>query len=323
MTKENQIVKADKPQLALQPGGVKFADMDQLYRFSEAIVQARMTPSGIDTPQKVMLVLEHGMEHNVPPMKALQCSMIVNNRVAFFGDMPLALVRQSGKMKEFGEFTEGEGDNMEAFCRSWRNDSTDVCITSFSVADAKKAKLWGKSGPWSQYPDRMLKYRARSFNLRDNFPDVLMGLTIAEEYEGVDTVEYKTDETAPQTTPRDERTADEPVTRTVEMAAHELYQRFDFLWTVPDKEVEALCGLLVLANGGKVSDYENPETWTVAQSDAALDLIRHGKIPGEIIALYPPDMPDPEPEPTEEIAEELEAEKPKEDLFDGEKTEQN
>jgi hypothetical protein len=51
----------------------------------------------------------------------------------------------------------------------------------FSVADAKKASLWGKAGPWQSYPDRMLQMRARGFGLRDKFADALRGLSIAEE----------------------------------------------------------------------------------------------------------------------------------------------
>jgi hypothetical protein len=53
--------------------------------------------------------------------------------------------------------------------------------TAFSVADAKRANLWGKAGPWSQYPARMLKHRARSFALRDQFGDALRGLRTVEE----------------------------------------------------------------------------------------------------------------------------------------------
>ena len=54
-------------------------------------------------------------------------------------------------------------------------------MTTFSEQDAKVAGLWGKSGPWKQYPKRMLQMRARGFNLRDNFADILGGLITAEE----------------------------------------------------------------------------------------------------------------------------------------------
>jgi hypothetical protein len=49
------------------------------------------------------------------------------------------------------------------------------------VADAKKAGLWGKAGPWQQYPGRMMALRARGFALRNAFADALRGLITAEE----------------------------------------------------------------------------------------------------------------------------------------------
>jgi len=54
-----------------------------------------------------------------------------------------------------------------------------------SVGDAKLASLWGKQGPWSQYPKRMLKFRARGFWLRDNFGDILKGMRTVEELRDV------------------------------------------------------------------------------------------------------------------------------------------
>jgi hypothetical protein len=69
-------------------------------------------------------------------------------------------------------------------------------VGRFSVADAKRAGLWGKSGPWTQYPRRMLQLRARGFALRDAFPDVLKGLVTAEEAQ-----DYPANEPAKPATP--------------------------------------------------------------------------------------------------------------------------
>ncbi|GIV50961.1 MAG: hypothetical protein KatS3mg038_1482 [Candidatus Kapaibacterium sp.] len=55
----------------------------------------------------------------------------------------------------------------------------------FRVKDAKLAGLWAKPGPWQQFPHRMLQMRARSWALRDTFPDVLRGVVAAEELIGV------------------------------------------------------------------------------------------------------------------------------------------
>jgi len=68
-----------------------------------------------------------------------------------------------------------------AICEAKRKGYPTATVVQFSVADAKRAGLWGKAGPWTQYPRRMLQLRARGFALRDGFPDVLKGLVTAEE----------------------------------------------------------------------------------------------------------------------------------------------
>jgi hypothetical protein len=49
------------------------------------------------------------------------------------------------------------------------------------MAEARRAGLLEKSGPWRSYSDRMLYARAMGFALRDLFPDVLRGIGIGEE----------------------------------------------------------------------------------------------------------------------------------------------
>ncbi len=68
----------------------------------------------------------------------------------------------------------------KAICRVKRRGE-DEQLRIFTVDDVKKAGLLGKQGPWTQYPKRMLQMRARSWALRDVFPDVLRGVQIAEE----------------------------------------------------------------------------------------------------------------------------------------------
>ena len=51
---------------------------------------------------------------------------------------------------------------------------------TFSVADAKRAGLWKKAGPWTQYPDRMLMWRAEGHLFTDVFPDVIGNYPLAE-----------------------------------------------------------------------------------------------------------------------------------------------
>jgi hypothetical protein len=98
-----------------------------------------------------------------------------------FGDTALALVRASEVCAYVHESVTGQGEAMVATCKAARRGQEGETVTTFSVADAKRAGLWGKQGPWTQYPQRMLQLRARGFCLRDSFADVLRGLITAEE----------------------------------------------------------------------------------------------------------------------------------------------
>ena len=62
-------------------------------------------------------------------------------------------------------------------------------IRTFTIKDAKQANLWGRSGPWTQYPERMLEHRARGFALRDAFADKLRGVITTEEARDIPTEE--------------------------------------------------------------------------------------------------------------------------------------
>ena len=62
-----------------------------------------------------------------------------------------------------------------------RKGVENTIVRAFTIGDAKKANLWGRSGPWTQYPERMLEHRARGFALRDAFADKLRGVITTEE----------------------------------------------------------------------------------------------------------------------------------------------
>jgi hypothetical protein len=113
-------------------------------------------------------------------MQSLNSIAVINGRPGVWGDGLIGLCRQSPLCEDIQETLTGEGDDRTAVCIARRRGAAPV-EGRFSVADAKRAKLWGKQGPWTEYPDRMLRNRARSFALRDAFPDVLRGLRPAEE----------------------------------------------------------------------------------------------------------------------------------------------
>ncbi len=171
-----------KPPLAKggRIGAIIPQDIEQAYRLASAIAAADMAPKSYNRDaNKIMVGIMHGMEVGLPPMAALQSIAVINGMPSIWGDGALALVRSSGLLEEFKETTEGEGEQAKAVC--WvKRKGEEGLAREFSVDDAKKADLWGKS-IWGKYPQRMLKMRARSWALRDGLADVLRGLHIAEE----------------------------------------------------------------------------------------------------------------------------------------------
>ena len=156
------------------------AKMDALARFTGLTIKGGYAPKGTTVESGVCGII-FGLELGLNPMQSLQQVAVINGRPSLFGDGPLALCLKSGLMEGSPqESMEGSGDDLTAICTVKRVNSMPA-TKRFSVGMAKKANLWGKPGPWSQYPSRMLQVRARALALRDQFADVLAGIHIGEE----------------------------------------------------------------------------------------------------------------------------------------------
>lgn len=155
--------------------GVELKSFGELLNYARCIAASHLAPKGFETPEQILVAIEAGAEVGLRPLQALQNIAVINGRPSFYGDVPLAIVQASGELEDFQEFFQGDGGNLTAVCVSKRRGRSKPCTRTFSVSDAQTAGLWGKAGPWKQYPKRMLQMRARGFNLRDEFPDILKG----------------------------------------------------------------------------------------------------------------------------------------------------
>jgi hypothetical protein len=162
--------------------GVQLTSLEDAFRFAKAIVSSGFAPRGMEKPESVLVALQWGAELGLTPMAALSNIAVVNGRPSLFGDAALALVRSSGQLESYSEEEVGErGKDSFGYKITAKRNGFDPQSETFTTADAKTAKLWGKAGPWTDYPARMLKFRARGFLLRDVFGDVLKGLRTMEE----------------------------------------------------------------------------------------------------------------------------------------------
>lgn len=166
-------------------------NFDQLSVFAQMASKSSMVPVAYrGKPEDIMLAVQMGSEVGLAPMQALQNIAVINGRPCLWGDAMLALCKMHPEWGGIKESVDGDGDKMRAVCAVDRKGDHQVVVT-FSADDAKRAGLLGKTGPWQQYPKRMMQMRARGFALRDAFPDALRGLLSAEEAQDIPPDDFK------------------------------------------------------------------------------------------------------------------------------------
>jgi len=128
-------------------------------------------------PGDVLVVMMQSAELEIPYFQGLQNIAVINGRPTIWGDLVVALVQRSGKL----EYLRRDWDEATktATVRVKRKGFPE-CVQTFSMEDAKRAKLDQKD-TYRQYPQRMCMWRALSFAVRNEFADVLKGMSIAEE----------------------------------------------------------------------------------------------------------------------------------------------
>ncbi len=171
-------------------GFMQVSTIEQAMTCAELISKSSFCPKQmIGRSGDIVIALQMGQELGLKPMQALQNIAVINGRPSLWGDAMLAVCRQSPDFEYIKE--EYMEESKTYVCRVKRRNEPEF-IQSFSEADARLAKLWGKDGPWTTYPRRMLQNRARGFALRDAFPDLLRGIITQEEAKDMprDIVDY-------------------------------------------------------------------------------------------------------------------------------------
>lgn len=180
--------------------GLQFQQLDELLRFADGLVTARMAPNNL-TAGGIVALVQAGAEAGLPAMWSLQHLTFINGKVGVSGQGALALVRNSGVCRPEGQptftFTGKEyTPEWTCHCTTWRKDRDQPIETTFSLADAIQAGLakivggkvqartregWGDKGPWATATRDMLEWRAWARMHKREFADVVMGLGVTEE----------------------------------------------------------------------------------------------------------------------------------------------
>lgn len=193
------LVELKQQSRALSNGILNPANLHEALEMAGVLCKSSLIPKDFQgNPGNVLVAIQWGMELGLAPMQALQSIAVINGRPSLWGDAVIALCKSHPVCEWIKESFDADG---AAICIAKRRGDTDPVERRFSLDDAKKAQLIGKQGPWTQYPRRMLQMRARSWCLRDAFPDLLRGMAVAEEQQDrtVETIEQPAS-TEPATT---------------------------------------------------------------------------------------------------------------------------
>lgn len=121
-----------------------------------------------------------GVEMKMRPMQALNGIAIVNGRPTLHTDSIPSIIAASGLLEDQGHEFIGEGDKLA--CRFWckKRGLNTVQEWTYSVADARAAGLMSRE-TWKNHLRKMLFNRARTYCLRNTFPEVLGNMYDTEE----------------------------------------------------------------------------------------------------------------------------------------------
>jgi len=149
---------------------------DQL-RFAAVVVKAGLAGHH-KSPESVVIALQMGAELGLMPTQALRMVNVINGKASLNADGTVAVILGSDKAEYF--YPEEVTAAQATFVTKRRGSPREVRYT-FTMAQAKAAKLPERNPTYQTHPERMLAARAKAFLGRDVYPDVVGGLISEEE----------------------------------------------------------------------------------------------------------------------------------------------
>ena len=130
-------------------------------------------------PGNVLIAVQMGAEVGLAPMAAIQSIAVINGKPGLYGDVGKAILLSKGFIIEEDDVETIKKTGMGR-CKITR-PGHPPCERTFSLDSARSAGLIGNAGPWTQYKERQMAWRAFWFAARDIAADLLKGLSGAEE----------------------------------------------------------------------------------------------------------------------------------------------
>lgn len=181
---EKEIITKKINNITLEDGTFNFGGYADIVKFAYKIADTDLIPKDYrGKPDSIAICIAQGQELGLSPFFSLKNIAVINGRATLWGDALMSLVQTSGLMDWQDLKYEGtwKQDDWKCIFSVKRLGRGKPVVREFSWAQAKEAGLTSRNNVWKSYPQRMLMQRARSYALRDCFPDILGGLYSKEE----------------------------------------------------------------------------------------------------------------------------------------------
>ena len=144
--------------------------MDRLQHAQEVARSTLIPDDYRDQPANVLWAMDLADALGVPFPQVMQTMAVMGGRMTMSADLMAAVVRRAGHKLRVHE------QGMSVTAALIRRDDLDYEFTAtWDEAKARQAGLWGRRGPWRQYPAQMLRSRAITEVCRQGASDALAG----------------------------------------------------------------------------------------------------------------------------------------------------
>jgi hypothetical protein len=156
------------------------SDFDGMIRISKMLAMSSLVPGAYrGKPENVLLATLAGQPFGWDPTMAMRSFHVIEGQPSLKPEIQLALVRRAGHS------VTGETSPTGATITGKRRDTGDTMTVTYTIEDARRANLLGKS-VWKSFPASMCWARALSQLCRMLFPDVVLGCGYTPEELGAE-----------------------------------------------------------------------------------------------------------------------------------------
>lgn len=170
------------------------SNLKQQKELAKYLIKSKLVPASLDSPEKVLVAMQYLYSLGLNPFVSMRQVYVINGTPSIYGDLPLAIVKRSGKLVSFEEYYVDkdylqisvvnknlDAEIFAAVCLIQMQGMEKPVEVFFTRKMAEAAGLLKRAdSTWTKYFGDMLKYRARSRALKDYAADLLNGAAILE-----------------------------------------------------------------------------------------------------------------------------------------------